>query len=119
MQRHVDFGRVGTAVKHLVNTRPDNDNGRHDVFIPGDRVVMTSRALRSMGVHALDCVTRAWTVQACLCDSCRSGRLVCTDQPAGDGCWRHIACVSLRHAGQPAGNELPLGRRLVAGRWVH
>lgn len=105
-------------MKQLVNTRPENDNGRHDVFIPGDRVVMTARAVRSMGIHAVDCVTKVWTVRECVCDACRSGRLVCTDQSAADG-WRHIARSSLRHAGQPAGDELPLKRLVVAGRWVH
>lgn len=105
------------AMKHLVNTRPQNDNGQRDVFVPGDRVVLTADALRSMGVHAVDCVAKVWTVRECFCQSCRTGRLVCTDQPTLGGSWRHLARSSLRHAGVPTGDDLPVGGFVAAGKW--
>lgn len=81
-----------------------------DVFVPGDRVVMTGRALRSMGVRSGEAVTKVWTIRECECELCRSGRLVCTDQECGDGSgWRHISCAALRHEGQPTVDELPVG----------
>lgn len=106
-------------MKQPVSTRPENDNGRFVVFEPGDRVVLTAAALLTMGVRAASSITKVWTVRECFCAACQRGRLVCTDQAAEGGGWRHIARSSLRHAGQPTVDELPLKSTVVAGRWAH
>lgn len=95
-----------------------NDNhGRF--FVPGDRVVLTASALRAMGARASSAITKVWTVRECFCSACGHGRLVCTDQAAADGGWRHIARSSLRLAGEPTGDELPLERQTAVARAVH
>jgi hypothetical protein len=77
------------------------------VFCPGDRVVMTGRALNSMGVKRGGDVAREWSVLACSCDLCRTARFVCTDQRAADGDgWRHIATRALRLKSQPSCDDI-------------
>lgn len=85
-------------------------------FRPGDRVVMTARALYSM--HGADKLVAAeavkeWTVVECSCQLCASGRLVATHELIAlddDGevvTHRHISKTALRHRGQPYSEELP------------
>ena len=99
----------------MVKIGPSNDNG---VFLPGDRVVMTGRALHAMGARVGADVARVWIVRACGCDLCRNGRHVSTDQACaiGDG-WRHIAIAALRHVGEPCADELP-APELAPGRML-
>jgi hypothetical protein len=69
----------------------DGDGRRlKPVLCPGDRVTLTSWAASVRNRRAED-VGRVWTIRECGCLACRSGLIVCTDQPASDGGYRHIS----------------------------
>jgi hypothetical protein len=70
------------------------------VFAPGDEVVYKGTALYSMGCIASDLAGRSWTIVACSCDLCATGRHVLRD----DG--RHSARAALRHRWQPCGDDV-------------
>lgn len=75
-------------------------------FVAGDLVVMTGKALNSMGVKCGGDVARVWTVLECACSLCQSGRFVCTDQRTAEDGPRHIASRALRLKSQPSGDDI-------------
>ena len=80
--------------------------------IVGSLVRLTGRFLRSTGQSAGDDGRKVWTVQACPCALCRSGRFVATNEPAafpepGEPTARHVAVFNLERAGYSVPSSMP------------
>ena len=65
----------------------------------GERVRLTAKFLRNTGQHMGQEPLSVWTIQACECDLCKTGRFIATDQiDPEDGTLRHINLSNLEPA---------------------
>lgn len=65
----------------------------------GERVRLTAKFLRNTGQYSGREPLSVWTIQACECELCSTGRFVATDQiDPEDGTRRHINVGNLERA---------------------
>jgi hypothetical protein len=75
-------------------------------FSPDDRVQLTAAFLRSTGQHTGPEPFKVWTVTACDCGLCVTGRFIATDEQAAaddhhlPGAMRHINVANLEAVGE-------------------
>jgi len=68
-------------------------------FKTGERVRLTAKFLRNTGQFTGPEPLSVWTIQACKCELCKTGRFVATDQAdPEDGTARHVNAVTLERA---------------------
>ena len=91
---------------------------RKPKYHAGDRVRLTGAFLKSTGQIAGGEGHTVWTVQACPCSLCKSGRFILTDEPRQDNGmftpeeiarephlkYRHVAAGNVVRTGVPDGS---------------
>lgn len=75
-----------------------SDARRPGVFHEGDEIVFTAKFL--LVTNSGFDIAKVFTVQACACELCSTGRFVCTTEwLAEDAAFRHLNRASIRHRG--------------------